>query len=178
MRICANEQVGVCAGGQKRVCAKKEVRASPAKKNLKNFFASNGHRKTQIALANGLQIKKELQTFVRNSLIFKSGYQDSNLGPPAPKAGALPDCATSRKFNFPAEYGIWQLLLIPSGMHYKSAKIPLQKRPAVLCGPCGWGGIRTRGTGLPVRRFSKPVVSATHPPIRTVLKKASANVGA
>jgi hypothetical protein len=27
-----------------------------------------------------------------------SGYQDSNLGPPAPKAGALPDCATSRNF--------------------------------------------------------------------------------
>src|SRR6187431_2117272 len=26
-----------------------------------------------------------------------SGYQDSNLGPPAPKAGALPGCATSRK---------------------------------------------------------------------------------
>ncbi len=31
-----------------------------------------------------------------NSLIIKSGYQDSNLGPPAPKAGALPGCATSR----------------------------------------------------------------------------------
>ena len=26
-----------------------------------------------------------------------SGYQDSNLGPPVPKTGALPDCATSRK---------------------------------------------------------------------------------
>ena len=26
--------------------------------------------------------------------------------------------------------------------------------------------IRTRGTGYPVRRFSKPVVSATHPPLR------------
>lgn len=33
---------------------------------------------------------------------------------------------------------------------------------------CGGSGIRTRGTGLPVRRFSKPVVSATHPPIRGV----------
>jgi hypothetical protein len=29
-----------------------------------------------------------------------SGYQDSNLGPPAPKAGALPDWATSRKNIF------------------------------------------------------------------------------
>ncbi len=26
-----------------------------------------------------------------------SGHQDLNLGPPAPKAGALPDCATPRK---------------------------------------------------------------------------------
>jgi hypothetical protein len=26
-----------------------------------------------------------------------SGYQDSNLGPPVPKTGALPGCATSRK---------------------------------------------------------------------------------
>ena len=26
-----------------------------------------------------------------------SGHQDSNLGPPAPKAGALPGCATPRK---------------------------------------------------------------------------------
>jgi hypothetical protein len=26
-----------------------------------------------------------------------SGHQDLNLGPPAPKAGALPDCATPRR---------------------------------------------------------------------------------
>jgi hypothetical protein len=31
-----------------------------------------------------------------NGYDWLSGYQDSNLGPPAPKAGALPDCATSR----------------------------------------------------------------------------------
>ena len=45
-------------------------------------------------------MKKESQTFVCNSLIIKSGYQDSNLGPPAPKAGALPGCATSRKCDW------------------------------------------------------------------------------
>ena len=28
-----------------------------------------------------------------------SGYQDSNLGPPVPKTGALPGCATSRKYR-------------------------------------------------------------------------------
>jgi hypothetical protein len=31
---------------------------------------------------------------------------------------------------------------------------------------CGEGGIRTRGTVLTVRRFSKPLVSATHPPLQ------------
>ena len=30
----------------------------------------------------------------------------------------------------------------------------------------GEGGIRTRGTMLLVRRFSKPVLSATQPPLR------------
>ena len=29
---------------------------------------------------------------------------------------------------------------------------------------CGEGGIRTRGTELPVRQFSKLLISATHPP--------------
>ncbi len=32
--------------------------------------------------------------------------------------------------------------------------------------PSGEGGIRTRGTMLLVRRFSKPVLSATQPPLR------------
>ncbi len=31
----------------------------------------------------------------------------------------------------------------------------------------GDGGIRTLGTELSVRRFSKPLVSATHPRLRT-----------
>ncbi len=30
--------------------------------------------------------------------LFLSGHKDSNLGPPAPKAGALPGCATPRKW--------------------------------------------------------------------------------
>ena len=33
--------------------------------------------------------KNELQILIRSSLNKKSGYQDSNLGPPAPKAGTL-----------------------------------------------------------------------------------------
>lgn len=35
---------------------------------------------------------------------------------------------------------------------------------------CGEGGIRTRGTRLNVRQFSKLLVSATHPPHLGVLK--------
>ena len=50
-----------------------------------------------------------------------SGYQDSNLGPPVPKTGALPDCATSRNRRE-------KIYLLPSIN-------------------CGGSGIRTRGTG-------------------------------
>ena len=33
-------------------------------------------------------------------LIFWSEYKDSNLGPPGPKPGALPDCATLRQDDY------------------------------------------------------------------------------
>ena len=36
---------------------------------------------------------------IKDELFIVSGYQDLNLGPPAPKAGALPDCATSRRLG-------------------------------------------------------------------------------
>jgi hypothetical protein len=35
------------------------------------------------------------------SLYLPSGRRDSNPGPPAPKAGALPDCATPRRDSTP-----------------------------------------------------------------------------
>ena len=38
-----------------------------------------------------------------------------------------------------------------------------------VCSFGGEDGIRTRGTGYPVRQFSKLVVSATHPPLRALL---------
>ncbi len=37
----------------------------------------------------------------------------------------------------------------------------------------GENEIRTRGTGCPVRRFSKPVVSATHPSLRAAFREFS-----
>lgn len=36
-----------------------------------------------------------------------SGHQDSNLGPPAPKAGALPGCATPRKLRVGVGVIVW-----------------------------------------------------------------------
>src|SRR5690554_2771535 len=41
----------------------------------------------------------DLQAFIRGCVPILSGYQDSNLGPPGPKPGALPDCATPRANN-------------------------------------------------------------------------------
>ena len=67
-----------------------------------------------------------------------SGYQDSNLGPPAPKAGAL------------------------TGLRY-TPKL-LIRYILYLTKTSGEGGIRTLGTVLPVRQFSKLLISASHPP--------------
>ena len=44
---------------------------------------------------------KKRETLHRNISLFKSGRQDSNLRPPGPKPGALPDCATPRLLNPP-----------------------------------------------------------------------------
>ncbi len=67
-----------------------------------------------------------------------SGRQDSNLRPPVPKTGAL------------------------TGLRHAPNK-NLQDSEVVIIENGGDGGIRTLGTPFRVRRFSKPVVSATHP---------------
>ena len=73
-----------------------------------------------------------------NSLIFKSGQKDSNLRPPAPKAGAL------------------------AGLRHA----PKKKTTYIVFFSCGEGGIRTPGTPCGIRQFSKLLVSATHPPLQ------------
>ena len=79
---------------------------------------------------------KRLQMF--SKLFYSlSGYQDSNLGPPAPKAGAL------------------------TGLRYT----PMHPLGCMIGGE---RGIRTPGTGNPVRQFSKLLVSATHPSLRVI----------
>ena len=72
-----------------------------------------------------------------NSLIFKSGQKDSNLRPPAPKAGAL------------------------AGLRHT----PKKKTIFIVFFLRGEGGIRTPGTHCWIRQFSKLLVSATHPPL-------------
>ena len=84
-------------------------------------------------------ILKKGVTKPRNSLIFKSGQKDSNLRPPAPKAGAL------------------------AGLRHTPKQMTMQKHRLFVGGE---GGIRTPGTPCGIRQFSKLLVSATHPPLR------------
>ena len=78
-------------------------------------------------------------TNLRNSLIFiLSGQKDSNLRPPAPKAGAL------------------------AGLRHTPKKKTMQPSSSFFRGE---GGIRTPGTHCWIRQFSKLLVSATHPPL-------------
>ena len=74
-----------------------------------------------------------------NSLVFSlSGQKDSNLRPPAPKAGAL------------------------AGLRHTPKKKTMQPSSSFFRGE---GGIRTPGTHCWIRQFSKLLVSATHPPL-------------
>ena len=61
--------------------------------------------------------------------------------------------------------------LVPNQVRYRPALLPelIRESPKKTPGTifnCGGGGIRTRGTELPVRQFSKLLISATHPPHR------------
>ncbi len=47
---------------------------------------------------NHTEINKKEEANLLNFLFFVSGYQDSNLGPPAPKAGALTGLRYTRIF--------------------------------------------------------------------------------
>ncbi len=83
--------------------------------------------------------KKKGVTNLRNSLVFSlSGQKDSNLRPPAPKAGAL------------------------AGLRHTPKKKTMQPSSSFFRGE---GGIRTPGTHCWIRQFSKLLVSATHPPL-------------
>jgi hypothetical protein len=44
-----------------------------------------------------LRVKRAFDKLKQIREIFWSGRPDSNRGPPAPKAGALPGCATPRR---------------------------------------------------------------------------------
>ena len=87
-----------------------------------------------------------------------SGWQDSNLRPPGPKPGAIPGYATSRTKKI-----INLLILLKMKQCYWET---VDKKDKNFCGE---GGIRTHGTVLPVRRFSKPFLSATQAPLLPAL---------
>jgi hypothetical protein len=56
-----------------------------------------------ILMSYGLLLYRPENKIARDWLWLKIGwsaYKDSNLGPPAPKAGALPGCATRRQSVF------------------------------------------------------------------------------
>ena len=78
-----------------------------------------------------------------------SGWQDSNLRPPGPKPGAIPGYATSRTIK------LCRSKSYETGIRNQQ-QLNIFKRTY-----CGESGIRTHGTVLPVRRFSKPFLSAT-----------------
>ena len=51
-----------------------------------------------------------------------SEYKDSNLGPPGPKPGALPDCATLRKTGAPTMTRTRHLLITNQLLYQMSYK--------------------------------------------------------
>lgn len=94
------------------------------------------------------------------SMRFSSGRQDSNLRPPAPKAGTLTGlCYAPRRFPM-----LQQGKLLFFNPNYSKKKWFFVQS--------GERGIRTPGTVLSVRRFSKPVVSATHPSLQYSFRNA------
>jgi hypothetical protein len=114
-----------------------------------------------------------------------SGWQDSNLRPPAPKAGALTGLRYTPNFILITK----ELTTFPilnrdalTGLRYtpnfilitkELTTFPILNRDALtpLLTGLNPGHIAERGgfeppVGLPLRQFSKLLVSATHPPLR------------
>ena len=61
------------------------------------------------------------------SLVLWSVYKDSNLGPPAPKAGALPDCATHRYFIGRCDWDRTNAVSLMKAAHYRYATHPFRQ---------------------------------------------------
>ena len=77
-------------------------RAAPDEARLRMKHDPAGAARKDIYF-NNEYLKKRKPAFAGNQLRrAQSGRQDSNLGPPGPKPGTLPDCATPRTtLNFP-----------------------------------------------------------------------------
>jgi hypothetical protein len=106
---------------------------------------------------------RDAQSFCATSRFFLFLLEEIRISATLPtfSRDAQSFCATSRFFLF-----LLQEIRI-------AATLPTFSRDAQsFCATsrtifnCGGGGIRTRGTELPVRQFSKLLISATHPPHR------------
>src|SRR5579883_1716564 len=69
-----------------------------------------------------------------------SGRPDLNRGPPAPKAGALPGCATPRR-EVPSNYSVLSLFHLATGPAFPSGspfvfRVTLPPNLTFLTGPC------------------------------------------
>ena len=100
-------------------------------------MAAVGAARFELAAFPILSGRDDIKKAIQINEWLLSGRQDSNLRPPHPKCGAM------------------------TGLRYAPKKIL-----SGLTKNCGEGGIRTHGTVLPVRRFSKPFLSATQAPLR------------
>ena len=75
------------------------------------FFCPNPERNIDyhgdtsgfLLLSDKKKHRQSRNSLADRNLKYRSGYQDSNLGPPAPKAGALTNCATPRRCKMCAE---------------------------------------------------------------------------
>ena len=79
---------------------------TPTAKQIADRIRDLSRRKTQAEIASEAGFAKaNRMSFLSKSLIYRdyiywSEREDSNLRPPAPEAGALPDCATLRPWRF------------------------------------------------------------------------------
>ena len=89
-------------------------------------------------------------------------------------AGTLPFHRECSVRNFTRD----QPVNCPSVMGFLMGKMPSGTTNPIFSMGCGGdGGIRTLGTDVSVRRFSKPLVSATHPRLRIAAARARYSEG-
>ena len=97
MQCTFKKKIIVSAGGSSSELIKREHNAND-QNNCVYAECRIRSQNLDISRVSGYDKKQNpLNITFRGFLSFKSGWQDSNLRPPAPKAGAIPGYATPRK---------------------------------------------------------------------------------